>query len=278
MYPSDRLVMTIPALFKCERCHYETIYLSTLKKHLSRKKPCQPLYCTRSCEELLSDYTRVNKHTGAYKCTFCDKVFGTRQGKYNHQQVCIVKQELQDNICQGLVDKIKESVIQSMKDRPVTIINNNTTINNTANNTIHINAFGKENLDHIPKSFLDQCVKRRDKGLLELVQKIHFDERVKENHNLKITNKKMPFIHMHNGNKWMLEKKDKVLNQVIDKSHGMMQNHFEDYEDEYKETRYLSENMLNYVREWLEKVSDKDRQVYDSLLTDVYLLIYNATN
>lgn len=265
--------------YQCERCHYDTKYLSALKNHLSRKKPCAPLFATNSCEELLKAHEKQNKHSASYKCTFCHKSFGTRQGKYNHQLICMKKLENQDETCQEIVDKIKESVLKTLikdKKQSLTIINN-TTINNTENN-IQINAFGKENLEHITKSFLDQCVKRRDKGLLELVQKIHFNDNALENQNIKITNMKMPFIKYHNGNNWILEKKDKVLNEVIDKSHGMMQNHFDDHEDEYKETLYLSENMLNYIRDWLEKVSDKDKEVYDSLLTDVYLLIYNAKN
>jgi hypothetical protein len=254
--------------YTCNRCHYTTDVVSSFKRHLTRKTPCKATFSNKEPSTILKEFQEKRENEKTYKCKFCDKTFKYRQSRYLHQ-----KQHDSENI----VSQVTQRVMATLgKPFVVNNITNNTHIE--ANNNIQLNAFGKENLDHITKPFLDQCVKRRDKGLLELVHKMHFDENAPENSNIKITNKKMPFIQYHNGNKWMLEKKDKVLNEVIDKSHWMMQEHFDDHEHEYRETRYLSENMINYVREWLEKVSDKERDIYSELLTDVYLLIYNATN
>jgi mannose/cellobiose epimerase-like protein (N-acyl-D-glucosamine 2-epimerase family) len=113
-------------------------------------------------------------------------------------------------------------------------------------NNITINAFGKESLDHISAQFLDQRVRRTDKGLVELIEKIHFDPGHQQNCNLKITNMRLPIMQIHNGTTWKYDRKERILNELVDKGHGMMQEHFDDHEDSIKEQ--LSETMFDHIR------------------------------
>jgi hypothetical protein len=166
-------------------------------------------------------------------------------------------------------------IIQNVQNVQNIITNNNTT-NNVQNNTITINGFGKEDTSHITHQFMRSCVKRRDKGMVELVQKIHFDDDCPQNRNLKITNKKLPFIQAHNGEKWQYCKKDKVLTDIVENSHMMMQEHFDDHEQEFKSN--MSNTMYECINEWLEKIRDQDKKVLESVLTDIYLLILNSSD
>jgi hypothetical protein len=149
---------------------------------------------------------------------------------------------------------------------------NITTTNN--NNSIVINAFGSECVDHITDNFLDQCVRRRDKGLVELIEKIHFD--CPENQNMRVKNVKLPFIQCHNGQKWVYDKKDRVLNHLVDKGHGMMQEHLDDNDDRIREN--MSQTMYDCIVEWMEKIHDRDKNTLESVLTDIYLLILNSSS
>jgi polyhydroxyalkanoate synthesis regulator phasin len=154
-----------------------------------------------------------------------------------------------------------------------TITNNNNHISQT-NTTIVINGFGKETMDHITAQFLDQCVRRRDKGLIELIEKIHFDPDHQENCNLRMTSMKAPLMQIHNGTNWRYERKDKVLNELVDKGHGMMQEHFDDHEERIRED--LSESMFNHIRRWMEHMQDREKKTLEAVLTDMYILILNT--
>jgi transposase-like protein len=259
--------------YTCKRCHYTTPYIASLKRHLGRVNHCPHTYSSDSCEMLLNDLIQKKNDEKRYKCRHCDKTFKHRQTRYAHEKT---------HSSHGSADLAKQvaditllvkSLQESLKSQ--TVMNANINNGNITNNNITINAFNKEDLSHITKQFLDRCVVRRDKGLKELVQKIHYDENAKSNYNLRISNMKHPFIQYHNGTKWQYEKKDKILREVIDKSHSIMQDHFDEYVDEFKND--MSETMFCCIKEWLGKMSEKDRKVIEPLLDDLYLLIINSS-
>lgn len=248
----------------CPRCHYETHHLSCYKGHLQRKTTCEATYDNIAAETILENLQKSKEESKKFKCTFCDKRFGHRQSKYLHQRDCVG-----DKADMDISDRLK--ALEHLLSKASTA-EQNVTINNITNN-IQINAFNREDLSHISKPFLDRCVKRTNKGLVELVERMHFSDSASQNNNMRITNKKLPFIQTHNGNKWMLERKDKVLNEVVVKGHSMMQEHFEEYECEFKEQ--MSKAMFEFIKDWIEKMSDCDKKVMETVLTDIYLLILN---
>jgi hypothetical protein len=256
--------------FTCARCHYETKVAQYLKRHLSRVHPCEPLHSNEDPKHLLDAFNASISANKLHKCVYCDKGFSHRQSKSVHQKSCLQRRNV------TLEERVKQlEDMLSKRENNVTITNN---FNNNSQtiNQIQINAFSKEDPSHILKNkhFLDQCVRRTNKGLVELADKMHFDKNKPENNNLRITNKKHPFIQYHNGNKWMYEKKDKILNQVIDHSYGIMQDHFDDNEHEIKNN--MSNAMFSYIKEWMEKMSDKDKEVIEPLLEDLHILILNG--
>lgn len=111
--------------------------------------------------------------------------------------------------------------------------------------------------------------------MVELVQKIHYDDSHSENRNMRITNKKNPFIQYHDGVKWMYERKNKVLDRVIDNSHSIMQDHFDEHEGKIKSE--MSPTMYECIKDWLEKVGDRDQKEVQELYTDLYLMILNSS-
>jgi hypothetical protein len=84
------------------------------------------------------------------------------------------------------------------------------TVNNTTNNNITINVFGKEDLSHLTPEFLERCIKMEGGGVMEVVKKIHFDPEKPENHNVRITTIKdwqAGLIQFREGKDWGLTDK-----------------------------------------------------------------------
>lgn len=274
---------------ECPRCHYATSYPNAMKRHLNRQKPCNPQHSSETCLEILrrmfpNDESRSLRKT--YACGKCHKLFTTRQGRNKHLQQCTSDTIVNTNTRNGLIQQLATELLNACKDDNGNLIiqnvqniitnNSNNTTNNVQNNTITINGFGKEDLSHISTPFMHTCVKRRDKGMVELVKKRHFDEDRPQNKNLRITNKKMPFIQTYHGEKWLYCKKDKILNELVENSYMMMQEHFDDHEHELKSS--MSNTMYECISEWLEKIRDQDKKVLESVLTDIYLLILNSSD
>jgi hypothetical protein len=266
-----------------------------MKKHLGRKMPCPPIFEDVEPDAVCqSMFKRIVKTA---KCKHCDKMFSSLSGRSMHMKRCHHDDE--PGGCQQVADSSMVTTIiadlntiktqmSSLLEKQAT--NSSTTINsnnNTNNNNTHtnitqntqnnviINAFGKETLQHITPAFLDRCVRRTDKGLVELIEKIHFDPDVKQNNNIRATNARAPLVKIHDGQAWKYGRKDRVLDRLVDTGHEIMQDHLEDNEDRIKDQ--VCETMFDHVRKWMDKVQEKDKRTLDDLFLDVYLMILNAT-
>jgi hypothetical protein len=140
---------------------------------------------------------------------------------------------------------------------------------------ININAFGREDTGHLTSQFLDRCVKKTNVGLIELLNKLHFGTADGCNANVRITNRKLPLAEVNDGQLWQFEKKDKVLNHMVDKGQDILQEHLEEHQERIKEQ--LSESMWEHIQEYFERMEVRDEATIRDILDDVYIMLLNKT-
>lgn len=267
-------------LWKCPRCHYETKYKHSIKKHLTRQYECPATHCDTPYVDILdSMFPSETQKTCPYVCDHCSKGFTTRQARWTHKKTCKKANELQNpSQTQASITNNTNAHNSNAHNTNTNSHNNHShnTTNNIVNNHIHINAFGKEDLSHITKAFLTQSVKRRDKGLVELMRKIHFDRKVPGNRNIRIRNKKKSLIEYHNGKRWIYEDKSKVLNDVMDKGQNMMQDHFDEYNKTIREI--APKYWYDAITDWLTKVKDGKTAEARVALKALHIMILNESD
>ena len=96
----------------------------------------------------------------------------------------------------------------------------NTNSNNTIHNTININNYGEENTKYITKQFIVDLLKNKPfKAIPELIKHTHFNDEHPENQNIKITNKKEPYVKIMKDNKWELHDRKNTITDLIDQQH-----------------------------------------------------------
>lgn len=146
------------------------------------------------------------------------------------------------------------------------------TQNNTQNNiTININAFGKENTDYIDDNEILACIDRVYKSIPALIEKIHFDPDHPENHNIKITNKKLPYATvMGDNSKWKtVDRKDAIESLVF--------NGYNILDEKYPETKnHLTSRKRNHFEGFQDKFQSEDKELMKQLKTDVELAVLNG--
>jgi len=273
----------------CKRCGYVAASCSILRRHLQRLRTCVATLHDIPQAALLAELAESKSQKRGVVCAACGKQFASCQSRWNHYKICKKKK---DGSFLPLNEKDKEKPVNENQnlgssfglhdsglDIPaVNVTQQATTINNmithTNHNTLIINDFGKESLEHITTPFLDRCVRRRDKGLVELIEKIHFDPARKQNCNVRVTNRKLPIMQVRQGVLWRYDKKERVLNDLVDKGHGMMQEHFDDHEERIRED--MSATMFTLIREWMDSMQDREKKTLESVITDIYILILNA--
>ena len=213
-------------MFLCKRCGYSTTLLYCLKKHLQRKKQCNPV--VEDIETSILYNKCFEKDVKPYKCEYCDKSYTHISSTSYHKKTCVKKIEIELLQKQQLIiDQQKQ--IESLKAvLPANTINNANTNTNTntnshntiTNNNITINAFGKENIEYLKnnpnyKQIMMNCMAEKEHGVMKLLEYIYFNPDHPENQTVKKSIKKDNFIKLYDGKKWNLSFVDKGLSTIL---------------------------------------------------------------
>jgi len=164
---------------------------------------------------------------------------------------------------------------KSTKNTTKNTTNNIQTLNSIENQNVNIvvNSFGHENIDHLTDQIICKLIKTAPfTSVPLLIEKIHFDPEHPENHNIKITNKKLNYAEVVKNNKWVTANKKKVIDDVIQKSYDLLDEKYTDNKDDISEKR--QERFQNFQ----DKYEQADEELLRNIKNDVDLLLINGTS
>lgn len=198
----------------CPRCGYETNKRSNLKAHVFRKIPCDANIEDIPLITLQQDFnTRLAKK---FACE-CGKGFVSMLGYVYHKNVCKrVKENLEKyDVLEKLrgmqeeldeLKKHKKTDTSSTTNNNYTTTNNNQSYNNTINQNIHIHLadFGKEDLSHLSTSFYRECLMNGALGVLQMIEKVWFNEEHPENFNIRLSSLKNMLVQYYKHPDWQV--------------------------------------------------------------------------
>ena len=250
-----------------------------------------------------------NTRADLFQCNRCNKWYCGKTGLCHHKSVCraqsplalphppplpppiisihreILHQQQMEEMKQSF-DKdrqsIKKEIEEKMKEQINKILEQHvgggTTINNTNYNEthqniyIHINAFGNENTDYLDDKAILACIGSEYKSILpSLLEKIHFDPKHPENHNIKITNKKLPYASvMGNNHKWKtVDRKDAIETMVL--------NGYNMLDEKYTENKesFTTQKQQNF-ESFQTKFESEDKELMKQIKTEVDMMIING--
>lgn len=150
----------------------------------------------------------------------------------------------------------------------------NTTHNIETQNciTFNINAFGSENMDYIDDKAILACIGRVYKSIPSLLEKIYFDPAHPENHNIKITNKKLPYASvMGNNQKWKtVDRKDAIETMVI--------NGYNLLDEKYSENKEkVAPAKQQNFEGFQSKFEAEDKDMMRQIKSEVDMMVLNGT-
>jgi hypothetical protein len=174
------------------------------------------------------------------------------------QQVCRNKTEMPSNELDNQKFDISNISIHDQQtfntsntsNTSNTTTSNSSNSNNVTTNTTHINCptinitnFGSETTDHLSPEFIKKCLMDRFRGMEALIEKIHFDENVPENNNIRLRNVKEKIVEISESNKWNPKTKNFATDTMIRNGSTIARSYYEG-DDELKKT---DEERLHYA-------------------------------
>ena len=141
----------------------------------------------------------------------------------------------------------------------MTNIGNTNNIGNTQNiqNNITINAYGKEDISHITLEDYKKCLEQRFPGLFEYIKLVHLNKDAPQNHNLLLTNERSKFIKVYKDGKFKREYKDEIIEDILNKNMGRLENKAIELEEEGK----INNKIINNHKEFQKTYYKNDKTV-----------------
>jgi len=242
-------------LYECKICNLKTNLLGNFKQHLNTVKhikkkqyleenkgmstnehkmstknvkmsPNEHKMSTKTIKNNEKWIKKNEKPMTQYMCCYCDMTFMTKANKRRHEiHYCKENTSLIDKRLKEKDKKIKvlkrdKAILRKEIEVLLTKVGNTT--NNNNNNFIIVNNFGNENMDYISDDFLKKITKGPYGAITKLLKTIHFHPEFPENHNIKITNKKLPYASVWNKENWETRDKKTVIDSLVDKGYSIL--------------------------------------------------------
>jgi len=308
--------------FICERCGYSTHLKYNFRKHLTKKYICPPKRSTVTREHVLTKYgldcskwnvnvftPNVNATTAMERniiednnstndiplqhiCIYCNKLFNTRQSKYQHQnRHCKhkpsadlhIQQEKRIDELTTQVHSLLQVIMDTSSDtkpKHITNHNNNITNNNLTNNITNtnntqlqinnqINNYGNEDTSYITKEKYKEILKNPFTSLSKLINEVHFNDEHPENKNMRIPNKKQPFVEFYDDG-WVIGNQYKFVCKLFFIKKELLHEVYLEVED------ILDEKTKEAYRHFREETTLNPKTV-ESQLKDIQAAIMSGT-
>ena len=244
--------------FSCSKCNYTSSIKANIKKHISNKNKCG-----EGISEIIEVPVDIN-------CEHCNKTFATGPSMKRHLKICKVKksnieEELKN--AQTKIKELEEANRQLVAAKPTTI--DNSTVNNNNIVTINFNLTSwkdpnyPENMDR----FYREAVKKLFMSVPKLIELIHFNTDMPENHNICIRNFRTKVAKVYNGKEWQTMDEDRLLNDLINTYEGELESWAED-EEHPKRKAYIEKYNENKERDGKSKVLKDLKDEVKKLLYD----------
>ena len=199
-----------------------------------------------------------------YECKYCDRMFNNRQARHRHQSKCADKFKhnffTKEEVAQKLAEK--DILINELRNQIGTLLEKVGDTYNTNTFNIVINPFGKENTSYITSDYVNKLINSGPyNSIPQLIKYIHFHPEHKENHNVKIPNKKQSYAQIYNGTKWEYQSKKDTIEKMSDRAYAILNKH------------YIGGNQ--HMNQFKSNFDDNSPELSRRLVKDIELTIIN---
>lgn len=252
--------------FVCESCEYTTSRQSQYNRHL----------LTTKHKMMTTDSSKSSK---VYLCKSCGKQYKHRQGLSFHKKKCtgnlLVENIKEEN--KNEMNMLRAQIAILMEQNTKLQENNARTTNITQNNTqniyITVNNFGKENIKYITDKQICRLISMApSKTIPKIIQMIHFDPEHPENHNVKMTNKKLKYAQVFTDNGWVTTSRGKAVDDMIQTGYNVAAQKYSDNKDKIKSSKQ------GQFENFQMRFEDQDAETMRTLKSDVDLSLINGTD
>jgi len=228
-----------------------------------------------------------------YECKFCNKKLSSYKNLWRHLKTC--KEKIKDeeerknlldliNVLNKKLDEKDKQIekrdrqfeeILNKKDKQIDELIKKAGINIGTQNiqqNINILAYKNTDISHLTDRDYLKCLKHSNFCIPHLIEKIHFNPKKPENHNIYISNLKNNYAMIYDGNKWNLKDRDDEINKLIDDKEMIIEQKLEEWIENGEK---YPDAMKKFSRYLEKRENDK---VLNKVKNEIKLMLFNNRN
>ena len=255
----------------CNKCFYNS---RDLFEHFNT--------CENYKENLSKE--KINKK---YECSYCNKTYSRIDSLNRHLKKCTEKKnddEEKQNLI-NLIEVLNKQLEEQRKEKEeykIELAKRNSQIDElikkaginigTQNNiqqNIKILAYNNTDVSHLTDNDYLKCLKHSNFCIPHLIEKIHFNPKKPENHNIYISNLKNNYVMIYNGNKWMLNDREESIQNLIDEKESIIEQKLEEWIENGKNYPDIMKKFNRYLEK---KENDT---VLNKIKGEIKLMLFN---
>ena len=235
----------------------------------------------------------TSKKINKFPCQYCDKLFSTKAHMRRHEmyrckdkiehtlQLALDKESKENKELHKKIDQLIEHnkiIMESTMNNNSNNITNNINTDNSTNiqqtNNIVIRNYGNEDLSHLTQNVMDQLISTPGDMIKNLTRLIHFNKNKPENMNLYIPSKKQKHMKKFKHNKWVLEPKIPLIEDIVDRNYLILDTHFE----EQGGNNRLTDESKHYYENYQKLMDQKNSKLLKSVRDECEYTILNNSS
>jgi len=241
--------------YECPRCDYTTDMKSSMKNHINRKTACKCTkedICIKDFEEEILTKT-YNFNNRKIPC-ICGLEFASKEEHFEHVMKC----KLEFKKLKAENEMLKTQLSKS---------SNTTNITDNSNNIIfnfNLTPWNDPNLDGAEK-YYKQAIKTLFMSIPKIIELIHFNTKLPENHNICIRNYRTKLAKVFTGTEWKTMNEDQLITELVNTYERILEDWAEDNPEHMKHIEKYNEIK---ERDGRQKVEQEIRDEVKKLIYD----------
>lgn len=261
--------------FVCERCGHDAKTKQNLITHLRKQKVCVATSSKRERDVIITELTTTTERKKRFECEFCKKKYSSSVGKCKHKKIC---PQRPDVLLQTMAKELAEvkAKLAALENKSSSSNSTLHTQNNYINTlTIQINNYGNESTGHLTNAFLNHCLLNPSKGLTSLIEKIHYNKELPENHNVRHKSSKQNLMQRFIDNVWHDCDASNTLDELIKKGYRILSTYYTKHIANNPEI--IEDEMQSRIYERFRFLCDKKSIEYCAVKRDLRVLVKDKT-
>jgi hypothetical protein len=239
------------------------------KSHREREQNNSSLFVCK-CRKSFKYDSGLSRHKK--KCKYIEPVYDP-QSDYviQHLQEQLYKKDQEMKMLRKQVECLMEKSFGNTTNNHTTT-NSNNKIDNGTHFNITVNSFGNENIDYLSDKLVCRLIQSAPfTSIPKIIERIHFDPDHPENHNIKVTNKKLNYAEIVKDNKWVTTNKKHAIEAMIQNGYDLLDEKYQDNKEsisDFKQERF---------EDFQQKFQEEDKELVRTIKDEVDIALLNGT-